>query len=127
MFLYCESNNNWDKFYLPNIDDMDELKQYVKNNMPIDAYLLGNRHKGTIYNKEDCNFVHLYLNNYLHYRSIYGYFSDEETIENIEKTCNCNNCTKNDGWHCVYVKTDSGCKYFKEKPIGLLKKLFNRN
>jgi len=126
MFLYCESDNNWDRFYLPNIGDIKELKEYVKNNTPIEAYLLRRRYKNTIYSKEDCNFVHLYLNNYLHYRSIYGYFYHyKDEIEKIEKICNCSNCYENREWgSCVYIKDETGCKNFKEKPMGLFRRLF---
>jgi len=105
---------------------MEELKKYAKENIPIESYLLRRRYKRTIYLREDATLVHLYLNNYLHYFELIGYLGDQEMIKAIDNICkNCVHHSDYD-WECTYIKDDSGCKNYKEKPINIFVKMMKK-
>jgi len=126
LFICCESNDNSDRFFLPDINSMEELKKYAKDNIPIESYLLYRRYKRTIYLKEDVTFVHLYLNNYLHYYEIIGYLGDQKMIQEVDNYCkSCSHHSDYD-WECTYIKNDSGCKNYKEKTISIFVKLMKK-
>jgi hypothetical protein len=133
MFIRCRTDNSSDEYYLPEINNMDELKEYERNNIPVEAYLLGGRCNRTIYAIEDMNFVHLNLNNYLYFYEIVGYYADQERIKEklkaLQEAC-CYNCRKNSDYssNCVYVDDEhGGCKKHEERPMGFFERLFKKN
>lgn len=122
MIIRCETNNDWNRFYLPDINSMQELKEYADKNIPVECYMLGGRHRHSIYLEEDMRFVHLYLNNYLQYYEITAYILTEEKLDKINKTV-CLNCYNNHDYDlcCKYIKEELGCKNYIEKPITISK------
>ena len=124
MFIRCETNNKWDRFYIPNIETMKDLKEYADKDMPIECYKLTFNHFGDIYFKEENQLVHLYLNNFLYYKQIEISMMSESEWELLYKN-NCKNCTHNSSYHCRFEFTlEDNCKSFKKQIT--FKDLFNK-
>jgi hypothetical protein len=128
MIIRCETNNDYNRFYLPDITTMEELKKFADKNIPIKCYMLGGRYKYRIYLIDDMRLVHLYLNNYLQYYEIRGYIFDEKELDELDKNI-CSNCKHNKegcSFTCEYEEVDSGCKNYQEKQMSKFKKFISK-
>jgi len=128
MLIRCETSNNYNRFYISNINTMQELKEYADKNIPLECYMLDGRYKHSIYLDKEMTLVHLYLNNYLQYYEIYGYIFNQEELNNVHKTICCN-CLYNDynyDLNCEYIKNDIWCKNYMEKHIPTIKRLIKK-
>jgi NTP pyrophosphatase (non-canonical NTP hydrolase) len=120
MIIRCETQNDYDRFYIPDKNSLDELKEYAENNMPIKCYKLGCRSKYSIYLEEELKEVYLYLNNYLHYYNVLGYLMTEDEYEKIqEEQCKkCKNYSYNWGCNNCYEKSKNDiCLNFEEEIV----------
>jgi hypothetical protein len=119
MFIRCESDNGSDRFYLPNFNELDELKEYAENNMPIKCYLLNTRHCYSIFLSDEMTPIYLYLNNFLYYREIYNlYLMTTKEYNNLylEQCQYCHLKNYDFGLQCIYEKDDDlKCINFKKE------------
>lgn len=118
MFIRCETDNHYDRYYLPDINELIDLKVYADTNMPIKCYKVDYRYLNNVYLEEDLIEVYLYLNNYLHYYKLYSYLKTIEEYENIlEEQCSlCSDYKHNWGCQSTYKENKNNkCYNYKEK------------
>jgi hypothetical protein len=96
MIIGCETQNDCDRFYIPDKNSLDELKEYAKNNMPIKCYYVNRIRKRCIVIENNLKEVHLYLNNYLFYKDISDYYIllTQKEFDNFYSS-QCKLCYKN--------------------------------
>lgn len=97
MFIRCETQNYPDYYYIDGIESLEELQEYVKNNMPIMGRKIEHRYVRSAVLEDDCYPTLVYLNNYLNIYKTNLYFIDEKLLNKLQKE-KCSTCLN----YCQY-------------------------
>lgn len=119
MLITCVTSNGYEnKFYLPSINSIDELKEYADKNIPIKCFEAYHMTCNDVFIKEALKECYVYLNNYMYYKVTDDKYNVLTYKENnfLVKTY-CNNCSNTNSYGCLkfYNKSeDLSCKNFEK-------------
>ncbi|GAA4879190.1 hypothetical protein GCM10023310_69150 [Paenibacillus vulneris] len=116
--IRCEdTRGNYERFVIPDVNTIDELKEYADKNLPIKCFRMGSRHKSAIYIEEEFETVYLYLNQYAFYKQIHPYIMRKDEFERLTVT-QCTTCaleSRDYGWYCSFKNSESDCSNYEKK------------
>lgn len=120
MYIQCEKDGWYDRFYLPKINNLEVLREYKIEKQPIEAYKIEYSHTGHVFFKEESIRVNLYLHSYQYHYEIFPSVMIKSDYEELQKTY-CNNCSRYNDFMCEGKLTYDGCESFIKKLLVIIK------
>jgi len=130
MFIQCTGQAAFggrtsDIFYIENINNLDELNDYMQTKQPLKCKAPNAYYLWTIAAKDKMGDRLIYLNNYLKINKVNYYLKDKEERQYIYDNV-CKGCTMSDGslsntLRCRYDDDGNGNCLNYEEPFSLVK------